>query len=100
MDERLGDEWFPALPPADWFTIAAFLQPEQFAQRLLAVIHKNAPPSDRDDQIKDLETEIEKLQYIEETLVVSTGASRIAGRPPAVVLGCKIVTTTSRSKAA
>lgn len=103
--QQLTVEWprprdqFAAAPHVDLFTLAAFLQPEAFAARLLAAINKAAPPADRDQQIKDLEQEIEKLQRAEEVLVTSTGADRVDGRPPEVVLGCRIVTAT-RGKAA
>lgn len=103
--EQLVVEWpkprdqFAAAPHVDLFTMVAFLEPDKFAARLLAAIHKNAPPADRDEQIKKLETRIENLQRAEETLVVTTGAARIGGRPPQVILGCKIVTAT-RGKAA
>ena len=94
--EQLTVEWpgaprqFAAAPHVDLFTMVAFLEPEKFAARLLAAINKAAPPADRDQQIKNLESEIEKLQRMEELLVVSTGAARISGRRPEVVLGCKI----------
>lgn len=99
--ERLTVEWpgyprtlgAPPPPHVDLFTLVAFLQPEQFAQRLLATISKAAPPVDRDQQIKNLEQEIEQLQRAEETLVVSIGAERVSGRPPEVVLGCKVIAT-------
>ena len=104
--EQLTVEWpgprdkFAAAPHVDLFVLAAFLEPNKFAERLLATIHKAAPPSDRDDQIAELEQEIEQLQRAEEALVVSTGASRVSGRPPQVVLGCKIVTATRGARAA
>lgn len=91
---------FAAIPHVDLFTMVAFLEPEKFAERLLASIHKNAPPADRDEQIKDLEQEIERLQRIEEVLVTSTGADRVDGRPPEVVLQCRIVTPTRGKVAA
>ena len=99
--EQLTVEWprardqFAAAPHVDLFVLAAFLEPVKFAERLLASIHKAAPPADRDAQIKQLEQDIEQLQRVEEVLVTASGAARIAGRPPAVVLGCKI--SSSRS---
>ena len=90
--EQLVVEWprardqFAAAPHVDLFVLAAFLQPDVFAARLLASIHKAAPPSDRDAQVKDLEQQIEQLQRMEEVLLTSTGAARISGRRPEVIL--------------
>jgi hypothetical protein len=69
-------------------------------ERLLASIHKAAPPADRDQQIKQLEQEIEKLERMEESLIIATGASRVSARRPEIVLGCRIVTTTRGARAA
>ena len=58
--EQLSVEWprardqFAAAPHVDLFVLAAFLEPQKFAERLLATIHKSAPPVDRDDQIASL----------------------------------------------
>ena len=93
-------ERFGAIPPNNWFVLAAFLEPAKFAERLLASIHKAAPPADRDQQIKQLEQEIEKLERMEESLIIATGASRVSARRPEIVLGCRIVTTTRGARAA
>lgn len=104
--ETLTVEWpgpprqFAAPPPADLFVLAAFLQPEQFATRLLATIQRAAPPADRSEQIKDLEQQIENAQRAEETLIVSTGAARESGRPPQVILCCKVATSSRGARAA
>ena len=104
--EELSMTWpgaptqFSAIPPSDWFVMCAFLEPDKFAARLLDTINKQAPPSDRDVNIKQLERDIEQLERVEEVLVVSTRATRISGRSVQAVLGCRVSSTSRSARAA
>ena len=49
------------------------------------------PLAQREQQIAELEGEIDRLQRIEEAIVVATGAPRQPGYLPAVVLGVKVI---------
>jgi hypothetical protein len=49
------------------------------------------PLAEREQQIAELESGIDRLQRTEESIVVSTGAPRKAGCPPWVVLGVKAI---------
>jgi hypothetical protein len=75
--------------------LAAFLQPELLAERLMTEIDRIAntpcPRPEREQRIAKLEQEIERLQRIEEGIVVATGAPRERGCPPWIVLGVKAI---------
>jgi len=49
------------------------------------------PLAEREQQIAELDREIDRLQRIEEAIVVATGAPRQPGSPAWVVLGVKAV---------
>jgi hypothetical protein len=79
--------------PTGLHALLAFLEPNVLAERLLAEIDRiaNTPCSlaEREQQIAELETEIDRLQRTEEPIVMATGAPRDRGSPPWVVLGVK-----------
>jgi hypothetical protein len=88
--EALTVQWPTGLP-----ALMAFLQPDVLAERLLAEINRIAntpcPLAQREQRIAKLEEEIDRLQRTEEAIVVATGAPRVAGCPPWVVLGVKAI---------
>jgi hypothetical protein len=47
------------------------------------------PPTQRMTRVEELAAEVDRLQRIEEAIVVATRAPREPGRPPCVVLGVK-----------
>jgi hypothetical protein len=90
LDEALTVQWPTGLP-----ALMAFLQPDVLVDRLMAEIDRIAntpcPLAQREQQIAKLEEEIDRLQRIEEAIVVATGAPRERGCPPWVVLGVKAI---------
>jgi hypothetical protein len=81
--------------PTELHVLMAFLQPEVLVERLMAEINRvaNTPCAlpERKQQIAELEREIDRLQRMEEAIVVATGATREGGCPPWVVLGVKAI---------
>jgi hypothetical protein len=79
----------------------AFLQPDVLVERLMSEIDRIAntpyPLAERERGIAKLEEEIDRLQRIEEAIVVATGAPREAGCPPWVVLGVSVADKASRA---
>jgi hypothetical protein len=63
----------------------AFLQPEALIEKLMAEIDRIAnapyPPAQREQEISEIDHEIDRLQRIEEAIVVATGAPRERGWP-------------------
>jgi hypothetical protein len=92
VDEALTVQW-----PTGLHALMAFLQPEALVERLMAEIDRIATTPcalpEREQRIAELEREIDRLQRIEEAMVVATDAPRERGRPPWVVLGVKAVET-------
>ena len=90
VDETLTVKW-----PTEPHVLLAFLQPEALVERLMAEIDRIAntpcPLAQRERKIVELEGEIDRLQRIEEAIVVATGAPRQPGCLPAVVLGVKVI---------
>ena len=88
--EALTVQWPTGLP-----ALMAFLQPDVLADRLMLAINQIAntpcPLAEREQRIAKLEGEIDRLQRIEEAIIVATDAPREAGCPPWVVLGVKAV---------
>jgi hypothetical protein len=88
--ESLTVQW-----PTGLHALMAFLQPDVLVERLMAEIDRIAntpyPLPQREQRITKLEEEIDRLQRIEESVVVATGAPREAGCPPWVVLGVKAI---------
>jgi hypothetical protein len=88
--ETLTVQW-----PTGLHALMAFLQPDVLVERLMVGINQIAnwpyPLAEREQQIAKLEDEIDRLQRIEEAIVVATGAPREPGCPPWVVLGVKAV---------
>jgi hypothetical protein len=86
---ELTVQWPTGLP-----ALMAFLQPDLLVDRLMVAINQiaNTPPlPERERRIQDLEHEIDRLQRVEEAIVVATGAPRERGCLPWVVLGVKAV---------
>jgi hypothetical protein len=81
--------------PTGLHALMAFLQPDVLVERLMAEIDRIAntpcPVAQREQQIAELEDQIDRLQRMEEAVVVATGAPREAGCPPWVVLGVKVM---------
>jgi hypothetical protein len=88
VDETLTVKW-----PMEPHVLLAFLQPDVLVERLMAEIDRIAntpcPVAQREQRIAKLEEEIDRLQRIEEAIVVPTGAPREAGCLPWVVLGVR-----------
>jgi hypothetical protein len=88
--EALTVQW-----PTGLDAMMAFLRPDVLAERLMIAINQIAnspcPPAEREHRIAELEREIDRLQRIEEAIVVATGAPREPGCPPWVVLGVKAI---------
>jgi hypothetical protein len=88
--EALTVQWPTGLP-----ALMAFLQPDLLVDRLMVAINQIAntpcPLAEREQQIANLQIEIDRLQRMEEAVVVATGAPRERGCPPWVVLGVKAV---------
>ena len=78
----------------DLLAFAALLFPERLLALAMSEIERRAntplPVADRPVRIAQLETEIERLQRIEEDLIARGGGEREANRPPAVVLGVRL----------
>jgi hypothetical protein len=85
-DETLTVQW-----PTGLHALMAFLQPDVLVDRLMVEINRIAntpcPLAEREQWIAEAEADIDRLQRIEESLVVATGAPREAGCLPWVVLG-------------
>jgi hypothetical protein len=88
--EALTVQW-----PTGLHALMAFLQPDLLLDRLMDAINQIAntpcPLAEREQQIAELDREIDRLQRIEEAIVVATGAPRQPGSPAWVVLGVKAV---------
>jgi hypothetical protein len=88
LDEALTVQW-----PTGLHALMAFLQPDVLVDRLTIAINRIAntpcPLAEREQQIGELEREIDRLQRVEEAIVVATGAPRERGSLPWVVLGVK-----------
>jgi hypothetical protein len=89
-DEALRVVW-----PTGLHALMAFLQPDVLVDRLMLAINQIAntpyPPAEREQRIAQLEQEVDRLQRIEEAIVVATGAPREQGCLPWVVLGVKAI---------
>jgi hypothetical protein len=72
--------------PTGLHVLMAFVQPDVLVERLMAEIDRIAntpcPLAEREQQIAKLEEEIDRLQRIEEAIVVATAAPREPGCPP------------------
>jgi hypothetical protein len=79
--EVLSVQW-----PTNLHALMAFLQPEALVDRLMVEIDRiaNTPCAlpEREQRIAELEQEVDRLQRIEEHIVVATGAPRERGCPP------------------
>ena len=90
LDEALTVQW-----PTGLHALMAFLLPDVLVERLMTEIDRIAntpcPLAEREQQIAELEQEIDRLQRIEEAVVVATSAPREAGCPPWIILGVKAI---------
>jgi hypothetical protein len=90
LDEALTVQW-----PTGLHALMAFLQPDVLVDRLMVAINQIAntpcPLAEREQRIARLEEEIDRLQRVEEAIVIATGAPRERGCLPWVVLGVKAV---------
>jgi hypothetical protein len=88
VGEALTVQW-----PTGLHALLAFVEPDVLAERLMAEIDRIAntpcPLAQRERQIAELESGIDRLMRVEEAIVVATGAPRERGCPPWVVLGVK-----------
>jgi hypothetical protein len=88
--EALGVVW-----PSGLHALLAFVEPDVLAERLMVEINRIAntpyPLAEREQQIAKLEREIDRLQRVEEAIVMATAAPREHGCLPWVVLGVKAV---------
>lgn len=79
----------------DPLLLAAYLHADVFIEKLMAEVEAMAttplPVAARQPRIAVLAAEVERLQRIEEALVVANGDQRELGRPASAVLGCQVV---------
>jgi len=86
--ESLTVQW-----PTGLHALLAFVESDVLAEKLLAEIDRIAntpcPLAEREQRIAKLEQEIDRMQRVEEAIVVATGAPRQPGCPAWVILGVK-----------
>ena len=80
---------------ADALLLAAYLHADVFIEKLMAEVETMAatplPVAARQPRLAALAAEVERLQRIEEALVVANGDQREPGRPESAVLVCRVV---------
>ena len=76
---------------ADPLLLAAYV----FIEKLMAEVETMAatplPVTARQPRLVTLAAEVERLQRLDEALVVANGDQREPGRPESAVLGCRVV---------
>lgn len=79
----------------DPLLLAAYLHADVFIEKLMAEVEAMAttplPVAARQPRIAVLAAEVDRLQRVEEILVVANGDQRELGRPASAVLGCRVV---------
>jgi hypothetical protein len=89
------DEELEVIWPTNVLTAFALLLPEKIEEVILAEVDAAAndliPIKERPARIAELEEEIERLAYLEEALVVASGAERSRSASPQAVLGVRVV---------
>jgi hypothetical protein len=90
--------------PNSVISVFALLSPEKVQEVILAEVERVAndplPIKERRARIAELKREIDELAYLEEALVVATGAERSPGAPPHAVLGVRVVEAKGVTRAA
>lgn len=80
---------------ADPLLLAAYLHTDVFIEKLMAEVETMAatplPVAARQPRLVTLAAEVERLQRLDEALVVANGDQREPGRPESAVLGCRVV---------
>jgi hypothetical protein len=80
---------------ADPLLMTAYLSPDVLIDKLMAEVEGMAatplPVAARQPRIAALAAEVDRLQRVEEVLVVANGDQREPGRPESAVLGCRVV---------
>jgi hypothetical protein len=88
--QKLEVKW-----PSSAIAVFALLSPEKVQEVILAEVERVAndplPIKERRARIAELKREIDELAYVEEALVVTSGAERSPGAPPHAVLGVRVV---------
>jgi hypothetical protein len=90
--------------PSSVIAVFAMLFPERVQEVILAEVDAMAndplPIKQRRARIAELKREIDELAYVEEALVVTSGAERSPAAPPHAVLGVRVVEAKHVSRAA
>jgi hypothetical protein len=90
--------------PSSAIAVFAMLFPEKVQEAILAEVERVAndplPIKERRVRIAELEHEIDELAYLEEALVVASGAERSPSAPVRAVLGVQVAETKGVTRAA